>query len=134
MTHEEMILKAKEAKSAEELLALAKENDIEMTEESANAYFEQLHKSGELSDSELDNVSGGGCHAVDNRLIVTTHNRCSFWVCADCGESNNENMFLWYEHICRKHKDYGLKVLCITCKYCTYERGLWLCNHVDNLG
>lgn len=61
MTHEELILKAKEAKNAEELLALAKENGIEMTEESAQAYFEQLNKKGELADEELDNVSGGAC-------------------------------------------------------------------------
>ena len=35
----EMIEKAKEAKSAEELLALAKKNDIEITEEEAKAHF-----------------------------------------------------------------------------------------------
>ena len=38
----ELIEKAKSAKTPEELLALAKENGIEMTEESAKAYFEQL--------------------------------------------------------------------------------------------
>lgn len=58
----EMIEKAKEAKTAEELLALAKENNIEMTEEEAKTYFAQLHPaSGELSDDDLDNVAGGGC-------------------------------------------------------------------------
>ena len=62
MTHEEMILKAKEAKTAEELLAFAKENGMELSEEGAKAYYEQFHKSGELSDDELGNVSGGGCH------------------------------------------------------------------------
>ena len=62
MTHEEMILKAKEAKSVEELLALAKENGMEMTEENAKVYFEQLHKSGELADEELTDVAGGGCN------------------------------------------------------------------------
>lgn len=56
----ELIIKAKNAQSAEELLALAKENDVEMTEESAAAYFAQLNPTiGELSDDELDNVSGG---------------------------------------------------------------------------
>ena len=59
---EELIEKAKQAKSVEELLALAKENGMEMTEEQATAYYAQLSpKSGELSDEELDNVSGGGC-------------------------------------------------------------------------
>ena len=38
----ELLEKAKQAKSAEELLTLAKENDIELTEENAKAYFEQF--------------------------------------------------------------------------------------------
>ena len=56
----ELIAKAKEAKTAEELMALAKESGEEITEESAKAYFDLLNpKTGELSDDELDNVSGG---------------------------------------------------------------------------
>ena len=55
----DLIIKAKQAKSPEKLLILAKENGTEMTEESAKAYFAKLHKSGEVSDDELDNVSGG---------------------------------------------------------------------------
>ena len=39
MTYEELIAKAKDAQSEQELLALAKENDVEMNEESAKAYF-----------------------------------------------------------------------------------------------
>ena len=58
--NKELLAKVKEAKTPEELLALAKENGIELTEESAKAYFEATHpKAGELADSELDNVSGG---------------------------------------------------------------------------
>lgn len=74
----EMIEKARAAKSAEELLALAKEIGAEeMTEESAKAYFEQLHPaSGELSDDELDNVSGGGCETSDGYTIVTSEKQC----------------------------------------------------------
>ena len=60
--NKELLAKAKEMKTPEELMALAKENGIEMTEESAKAYFEQLNpKTGEVSDDELDNVAGGGC-------------------------------------------------------------------------
>ena len=56
----ELVAKAKAAETPEALLTLAKENGIEMTEESAAAYFDRLHpQTGELSDSELDNVSGG---------------------------------------------------------------------------
>ena len=58
--NKELFAKAKAAETPEALLTLAKENGIEMTDESAAAYFERLNsKTGELSDSELDNVSGG---------------------------------------------------------------------------
>jgi hypothetical protein len=58
----EMIEKAKAAKSTEELLALAKENNVEMTADEAATYFAQLNpKSGELDDDDLDNVAGGAC-------------------------------------------------------------------------
>lgn len=56
-----LVEKAKEAKSVEELLALAKDTGIELTAEEAEAYYAQLHADGELADDELENVSGGGC-------------------------------------------------------------------------
>ena len=56
----EQLAKVKAAKNAEELLALAKENGMEMTDDEAKKYFADLHKEGELADDELDNVSGGG--------------------------------------------------------------------------
>ena len=55
----ELIEKAKSAKTPEELMALAKENGVELTEESAAAYFDRLNpKTGELSDSggRLQNI------------------------------------------------------------------------------
>ena len=55
------LAKAKAAKNAKELLALAKENGTELTDDEAKKYFAELHKEGELADDELDNVSGGGC-------------------------------------------------------------------------
>ena len=56
----ELLEKAKAAKSAEELLALAKNEGIELTAEQAAKAFAELNKIGELSDEELDNVAGGG--------------------------------------------------------------------------
>ena len=55
----EQLTKAKKANSAEELLTLAKENGMEMTDDEAKKYFADLHKEGELADDELENVSGG---------------------------------------------------------------------------
>ena len=59
----EMIEKAKAAKSAEELLEIAKANNVEMTADEAATYFAQLNpKSGELDEDDLDAVAGaGGC-------------------------------------------------------------------------
>ena len=57
----ELMEKIKTAGSAEELLKLAKAEGVELTAEDAEKAFARLHKSGELADEELDNVSGGGC-------------------------------------------------------------------------
>ena len=55
----ELIAKAKAAQSAEELLELAKANNVEITAEEAKIYFEQLNANGVVSDDELDVISGG---------------------------------------------------------------------------
>lgn len=55
----ELLEKAKTAKKAEELIEMAKEENIELTVEQAAKALAELNKSGELSDEELDNVSGG---------------------------------------------------------------------------
>ena len=97
----EQLKKAKGAKSAEELLALAKENDVELTENEAQKYFAELHKEGSLSDEELDNVSGGSCYSsgvwgpngYQKYLIVSAANCCDrcwreggsgLFVCGNC--------------------------------------------------
>jgi hypothetical protein len=74
----EMIEKAKAAKSVEELLALAKANNIDMTEDEAATYFAQLNpKSGELDDDELDAVAGGGCQSGSSgRIVVSSACEC----------------------------------------------------------
>lgn len=57
-----VIAQAKESKNADELLAMARENGIELTEDEAKTYYSRLHSTScELSDEELDNVAGGGC-------------------------------------------------------------------------
>lgn len=57
-----LLEKAKTAKTAKELLEMAKAENIELTEEEAAKTFAELNKTGELSDEELDNAAGGvGC-------------------------------------------------------------------------
>lgn len=56
---QEFIEKVSTAKSAEEIVALAKENELEIPQDKANTLFAQLNNSGELSDEDLSAVAGG---------------------------------------------------------------------------
>ena len=58
----ELIEKAKTANTAEELLAMAKAENIDLSAEEAEKAFAELNKTGELSDEELNNVAGGCEH------------------------------------------------------------------------
>ena len=134
MTTKEMIEKVKTANTVEELKELAKQDEWDMTDEEANAYFEEVQKyktqsTGELSDDELDDVSGGGCYK-GKRLVVTTMHSCMEWSCK-CGNPSNmtpaELVNLGRCPKCRRGKTCG------NCKYCSYEKGLWLCNNPKNM-
>ena len=65
----ELIEKAKTAKSPEELLAMSKSEGFELPEGVAKTVFSKLNKTGELSDEELNNVSGG-CGSGDEPLFT----------------------------------------------------------------
>ena len=56
----EMLEKAMQCKTAEELIALAKAEGIEVTKAEAEAYLAEL-SDAELDDKVLKKVSGGGC-------------------------------------------------------------------------
>ena len=78
----EMIEKAKAAKSAEEMLELAKANGVEMTADEAKIYYAQLNpKSGELDDDDLDAVAGGACATTALGRVRITSGQC----CPKCG-------------------------------------------------
>lgn len=125
MENKELLEKAKQAKDMKELLALAKENHIELSEQEAKDYFEKLNKSGELSDDELDNVSGGGCHNGDGRLVVTIGHLCSYWKCNRCGSTYINQR----TGRCSCDQATG----CGHCKFMSYEKGLWLCSNENNI-
>lgn len=125
--NQELLAKAKEAKTPGELLSLAKENGIEMTDESAAAYFEITHpKAGELADDELDNVSGGGCRKSDGRLVVSAGYSCGYWECNKCGVNWKNAGYGTF-----KCSRCGKSSHCNNCYWCSYEKGLWLCNNKD---
>ena len=56
---QELLNKVKKAKSVEEIIAIAKENDMELSVETAETIYSQLNQSGELSDDDLAKVVGG---------------------------------------------------------------------------
>jgi predicted ribosomally synthesized peptide with nif11-like leader len=56
----EMLDKALECKTADELIALAKTEGIDITAEEAEAYLAELSEF-ELKDGELNRVAGGFC-------------------------------------------------------------------------
>ncbi len=58
MENNEIFAKLKEAKSAEELVEIAKANGAEITAENAQKLFSQI-SGGEISDEELEEISGG---------------------------------------------------------------------------
>ena len=58
-----MLEKATQCETAEELIALAKTEDIEITKEEAEAYMAEMDNM-ELDEDALDNVAGGMCYSA----------------------------------------------------------------------
>ena len=126
---QELIEKAKLAKSVGELIALAKENGIELTEE-ANTYFAQLNpKTGELGDDELDSVAGGGkCGTIykNKRPVITVGNTCDLWRCEKCHTRKRDMGSSMTVDECITCRAWGV---CSNCEYSRAESGLLLCYH-----
>lgn len=93
----ELVKKAKEAKTVEELKALAEENNFDMDEDKAEKYFAYLRSDGALGDDELDDISGG-CGKRDTNYAIRECPNChawvklssreaelSVWTCSSCG-------------------------------------------------
>ena len=59
----EMIEKAEQCKTADELVALAKAEGFELTKEEAEAYMAEMDNM-ELDENALDNVAGGMCYSA----------------------------------------------------------------------
>ena len=59
----EMLAKALECETADELVALAKANGFTLTKEEAEAYMAEMDNM-ELDQQALDNVAGGICYSA----------------------------------------------------------------------
>ncbi len=135
MENSDLLQKVQQANSVEELSTFAKKNHLEVSEEEINAYYNRFHKTGEMTDNELNNVSGGGCHKTDGRLIVSIWHYCDGFKCGMCKsdrfETHSTKPFVVgsFSRICSRC---GATVECKYCAYMTYEKGLWLCNHPAN--
>ena len=94
----ELIEQAKKAESVAALLALAKENGIDLTAEHAEKLFSEWHTTKELSDDELDSVAGGcntttgqqcpKCGSMNVSLLGITvgfQGTGTSYECMDCG-------------------------------------------------
>lgn len=135
--NEELLKKTREAQSPEELLKLAHENGMpEFTPENAIEYYAIMHRSGEISDDELENAAGG-C-SKGGRKIVTLGNVCSdynFWRCKHClAPYSGCRCGIWSRPTSLDDAigvTMTAKVIgtCATCGYCSYEKGMWYCNN-----
>ena len=144
MTEKELLLKAKEAKSPEELLNIARASGMtDFTEENARAYFNVLNQHGELADEEIDAAGGGCAYRAHGQKMVTTLNGCSHWRCNRCnnGRSNSLARKKFYAKedftnschcVFMDGEDeipYEQDHYCMNCYYCSYEHAAWWCNN-----
>ena len=110
MVSKELLEKARKCTTKEEILELAKAENVEVSDDEINVLLASTGTNKELSDDELENVAGGTCHSdysfkelgitpetpyggyqdpSYHPVITTAGNYCSihpgFWaVCGDC--------------------------------------------------
>ena len=93
-----------------------------------SAIEKALRASGELSEEELENVSGGQCKNGGKYVVIATTS-CEQWKCPKCGGHLYDSYFVSMLHDCSDGKTQ--QAICNNCAHCTYERGLWLCDNTD---
>ena len=115
--NKELLKKAKNVQSAEDLLALAKEENIALTGEQAGEYFAKLQSpESKLSDAELDAVCGGGCSdyasvSIDGHYYKLVNDRtdsCGRFTCRACGRGRGN-------HAAGCYVTEGLGDVCLCC-------------------
>lgn len=135
-----LLQRAKTCSSPREIVSLAVENGMEITEEQAVAYYAKLHPTtGELADEELNHVAGGGCTVNvkgQSRTVVSSGCPCftGGYVCGAMRHVVNGT------YLPARHDNYDLRKLwlamawlrssdkvCGACYYLTFENGTGYC-------
>ncbi len=120
----ELLEKAKKTKSADDLILLAEANGISLNKEEADSYFLALHKNGEITDDELDSVSGGCSTTIDGRsyTVVTSFSNCFTGEFSKIGERDTWLREKWY-----MYAPDG-KWCCGNCSNLMFKNGLGYCS------
>lgn len=127
MVNNEILEKAKTAKSAEEIMNIMRENGAEdFSEETAKTYFDFFNKkSGELSDEELENAAGG-CKCNGKTVVSCYHScHCGQWekvtALNDFRRTDHEGLRkLWYANTLSSNT-------CGTCYHLGFSGGTGYC-------
>ena len=103
-----------------------KSHDCDTTEAELEAFISSKKNNKELSDDELDMVSGGDCttynHGDHGRPVVTAVNSCNLWTCEDCDATSP----------CHCNDGRGRDICnCGNCRYSRYVDLLLQCYHPD---
>ncbi len=102
----ELIEKAKGAQNAQELVALAKAENVDLSLDQATEYMKTLHPtSGEVADAELDNVSGG-CGARSGERVSRYASCCKEFVYRFSEETRTYSDWRRKEHACYQCKNF----------------------------
>lgn len=75
----ELIEKAVNVKSKEELESLLNENGVDIPSDRLDELYGQIQSYGEIKDDDLDFVSGGGCYSPDGYLKTTIGYGCDLY-------------------------------------------------------
>ena len=85
----EMLAKAAQCETADELIAMAKKEGIAITKAEAEAYLDELQNI-ELDINALDKVAGGGSYDCSNKNCADSTQTCTSNKCV-CASGYKEN-------------------------------------------
>ena len=130
--NEEILAKVRAAKSADELIEIAKENGRDITAEQAEVLFKSLSQNGELSYEELESAVGG-CRTGNGERVVTAGLVCpaaGAWECETCHKPTGRctcgrKHFILVSGNTTPH--FNAQNVCGSCAHSVYTKGRLIC-------